>query len=252
MGAGRKPACWFSLSAPVSKESDRFHFARNSGILLQQAANNDLAEGRTEAGSEKLLCLFQVAEHFYSQMGASDYCAGMFVRSDGLRQLARQVVTGDVSPEWLARFDAILSQTEQGRDEKVWQICRIEDLLDRERLSLRARVARPFTHGAYLKQAVRIYSSCLSEVRAGRILLALRRHRDQTGAWPTTLAQIEGGIAPEALIDPLTRKPFVYRPAGDGFVLYNVGPNRIDEGGTSGDDYHFWPLSPQWAGSVTY
>ncbi|MBN1506283.1 MAG: hypothetical protein JW955_05530 [Sedimentisphaerales bacterium] len=53
-------------------------------------------------------------------------------------------------------------------------------------------------------------------------------------------------------MDPLTKQPFAYRPTGDSIILYNVGPNGIDEGGTSGDDYHFWPPSARWAGSVKY
>ena len=46
-----------------------------------------------------------------------------------------------------------------------------------------------------------------------------------------------------AIIDPLTQKPFVYRPAGDSLILYAVGPNGIDDGGQSGGDYCIWPSS---------
>ncbi len=97
-----------------------------------------------------------------------------------------------------------------------------------------------------------IESTHLSEFRAGRILLALHRHKDKTGAWPATLAEIEGQIPPEVLIDPLTKKPYIYRRTSDNLILYNVGPNGIDEGGTSGDDYHFWPPSDRWPGSAKY
>lgn len=84
-------------------------------------------------------------------------------------------------------------------------------------------------------------------------LLALRRHYDKTGAWPATLTEIEGEIPSEVLIDPLTKKPFLYRPTDEErFFLHNVGPDGIDEGGDSGDDYHFWPPSSRWASSVKY
>jgi hypothetical protein len=75
------------------------------------------------------------------------------------------------------------------------------------------------------------------------LLLALRRHKNEASTWPGNLREIESGVSPEALIDPLTKKPFMYRSTGDSLILYDVGPNGIDEGGESGDDYRFWPSS---------
>jgi hypothetical protein len=43
-----------------------------------------------------------------------------------------------------------------------------------------------------------------------------------------------------------------YCPTGHNFILYNVGPNRVDDSGDSRDDYHFWPPSARWVGSVKY
>ncbi len=46
---------------------------------------------------------------------------------------------------------------------------------------------------------------------------------------------------PCATANSLSGSPFGYRLENDGFVLYSVGPNGIDEGGRNRDD----PGSPE-------
>ena len=250
--AGRKPKCWFPLADGYRRSGGRFHVGYYGTLLLLRAANNDLAEGRTEAGMEKLLCVLQMAEHFRSQMDLRDRYTGMSFASEGLKRLNRLLVTEEVPQEWLARFEAALPPVRDVGDKELRQLQEIEELRVRTYVPFRQRLLRVFTAGSSARYMRQTTAAHLAEFRAARILLALRRHKERTGAWPATLAQIEGQIPPEALIDPLTRKPFVYRPAGDSLILYNVGPNRIDEGGESGDDYRFWPPSNRWAGSVKY
>ncbi len=221
-------------------------------LLLFQAANNDFAEGRTDAGMEKLLCVFQMAEHFRSQMNLSDRYSGISLGLEGQKRLNKLLVTGEMPQEWLAKFEAALPPTTDVEDRELRQVQEIEGLHVRKYLPLRYRLVYLFTAGKSARIMRQTTDAHLAEFRATRILLALRRHKEQTGAWPATLAEIEGRIPPEVLIDPLTRKPFIYRPAGDSLILYNVGPNGIDEGGMSGDDHHFWPIPQRWAGSVQY
>lgn len=250
--AGRKPKCWFSVSQPFWHSGERFRLVSDGSVLLRRAANNDFGEGRTEAGLEKLLCVFQMAEHLRSQLSLSDRFNGMGIASEGLRRLNVLLVTQGVPKEWLVTFEAALPPTKDATDEEQRQLYKIQEL--------RARKYRPFGERMLdslidsMQSRLMRHMTCayLSESRAARILLALRRYKDQTGAWPATLAEIEGQVPPEALIDPLSKKPFAYRPAGDSFLLYTVGPNRIDEGGESGDDYPFWPPSDGWVGRVKY
>ncbi len=63
--------------------------------------------------------------------------------------------------------------------------------------------------------------------------LALLRHQSAHGAYPPTLAEIDPTLLAEAPLDPFTGKPLVYRPEGDGFVLYSLGENLTDDGGTA-------------------
>lgn len=65
------------------------------------------------------------------------------------------------------------------------------------------------------------------------------------GRWPGNLDDVQSLLLGEVLIDPFNQGPFVYGLCPDGFTLYSVGPNRIDENGqhTSGgpDDWPIWP-----------
>ncbi len=251
--AGRKPKCWFHLYDPQRQGSTRWQMAHYGTLLLLRAANNDFADGHAEAGLEKLMCVFQMAGHFSSQIDRSDYDTGMTIQSEGLKVLARLAVREDVPREWLSRFDAALSHTEDIGDRKRRQMYEVEELHVRQHMDFRYHVMFMFVRGSRQREMKRMDAAYLAEAQAARILLALRQEKDAKGAWPATLAEIKGQIPPEVLIDPLTKKPFVYHPGGDSLILYNVGPNGIDEGGWSGsDDYWFWPPSSRWVGSVKY
>ena len=63
--------------------------------------------------------------------------------------------------------------------------------------------------------------------RAG---LAVLQHRDEQGAWPDALPK------KAELVDPFPGEPLLYRPGSDGFVLYSVGANGVDDNGTPGKD----------------
>ena len=67
----------------------------------------------------------------------------------------------------------------------------------------------------------------LAMERGTRILLQLRAKRLREGSYPETLAGLD---APE---DPFSGRPFVYRRLDpDAFLLYSLGPNGVDDGGT--------------------
>ena len=68
--------------------------------------------------------------------------------------------------------------------------------------------------------------------RVTRTGIALLRHQAAHGAYPATLAEIDPRFLPEIHLDPFTGQPLVYRPEGDGFLLYSLGENLADDGGT--------------------
>jgi len=69
------------------------------------------------------------------------------------------------------------------------------------------------------------------ERQLGRCAVALGAHRAIHGAYPQKLAELDAGDDQPLLEDPSTGHPFRYRRTGDGFLLYSVGLNGIDDKG---------------------
>ena len=94
-------------------------------------------------------------------------------------------------------------------------------------------------------------------------ILAVIQYQKQYGQAPDSLDDlVEKGLLKEVSIDPFSDKPLVYRKTDDGFILYSVGFNFIDDGGVSGEyegtnknsharrwtddgDAIFWPVDIQ-------
>ncbi len=71
-----------------------------------------------------------------------------------------------------------------------------------------------------------------AHARITQIGLALLRHKAALGSYPASLAEIDSAFLPKIPLDPFTGQPLVYRPDGDGFLLYSLGENLADDGGT--------------------
>lgn len=73
------------------------------------------------------------------------------------------------------------------------------------------------------------------------VMLAIERHRMRVGRLPSTLDELVPIDIAELPLDPWSGKPFVYRPLSEQevndnpkgwpYVLYSVGPDRVDNGG---------------------
>lgn len=90
-----------------------------------------------------------------------------------------------------------------------------------------------------------IYLRVTTDNKGSRIIIALRRYKNQTSHWPESLDQIKQFVPAEILIDPYNEGPFVYKVTEDSFKLYSKGPNNIDEDGQykdeGPDDWPIWP-----------
>jgi hypothetical protein len=82
--------------------------------------------------------------------------------------------------------------------------------------------------------------------------LAAIVEKKRTGRLPATLAD----FAPDAPVDRYSGEPYIYRVLPDGFVVYSVGPDEKDDGGTAPDDLVFRvgsrPGQPAPSGSRTF
>ena len=87
-------------------------------------------------------------------------------------------------------------------------------------------------------------------------VLALMRHKEDTGQYPAELHQlVEAGYISRLPGDPFGEGPLVYRRTDEGFLLYGLGTNLRDDGGRLGTgkegkprmwadngDWVFWPV----------
>ncbi len=62
--------------------------------------------------------------------------------------------------------------------------------------------------------------------------LALRLYLAEHGELPKRLEQLVPDYLPELPLDPFSERPLVYRPDGSSWLLYSIGPDHKDDGGT--------------------
>jgi hypothetical protein len=73
------------------------------------------------------------------------------------------------------------------------------------------------------------------DMRLNRIALELSAYKADHAAYPQTLAELSPGYLREAPTDLFSEKPLIYSRQADGYLLYSVGQNMVDDGAT-GDD----------------
>ena len=69
--------------------------------------------------------------------------------------------------------------------------------------------------------------STQARLSSAEIALRLLVYREDNGEFPETLEELNEDIP----LDPFTGKSFLYRRGGEGFVIYSVGENLVDDGG---------------------
>jgi hypothetical protein len=111
--------------------------------------------------------------------------------------------------------------------------------LDRLRAALRDRsVPQPSgIAGSGIAYAVETWPALLrrslAERRCAVVLLAAERFRRSQGRWPASLEElVEAGLLARTPKDPYDRAPLRLRRFADGLVVYSVGADGRDDGGT--------------------
>ena len=100
----RKEKCKFSIAvgpASLAQYMKRLPKMRRCAFLLVSTANNDIAEGRINAGIEKYLCTVQMAYHQYQQPVLIDFMVGFAIESLALERVNRFVIEGQPSGKQL-------------------------------------------------------------------------------------------------------------------------------------------------------
>jgi hypothetical protein len=93
-----------------------------------------------------------------------------------------------------------------------------------------------------LTRACVISERLRAQMMLTRIAIALRLHMLENKNQPAeSLSSLEPAFAPDELIDPFSGKKFRYRADGEGWILYSVSENRMDDGGKTKPD-RLWDL----------
>jgi hypothetical protein len=103
MEISRIEKCRFSITAnPADTERwEHLQKMRRCAFLLLSVANNDIAEGRTDAGLEKYLCLTRMANHLYQQPAIIDFLVGVAIEARALTHLNRFIMEGEPTEQQL-------------------------------------------------------------------------------------------------------------------------------------------------------
>jgi type II secretory pathway pseudopilin PulG len=76
----------------------------------------------------------------------------------------------------------------------------------------------------------------MADCALGQAAVTLAAYRSRFGAYPDTLAQASDKMGWKIPDDPFSGKSLVYRRRGAGYVLYSIGANLKDDGGTPPGD----------------
>ena len=78
----------------------------------------------------------------------------------------------------------------------------------------------------------RVHDQRVAEAGLLKLELALRIHVLQRGVPPSRLHDLVPSIIPALPNDPFASSGFVYRISGTNWLLYSIGPDRVDDGGS--------------------
>ena len=82
----------------------------------------------------------------------------------------------------------------------------------------------------------------LAELRCLRVLNALEEYAQRTGKEAESIDQLS--LPPEAITDPYSGRPLHLKKTEQGWVVYSVGHNSIDDGGRFNYNSGDWGLGP--------
>ena len=66
-----------------------------------------------------------------------------------------------------------------------------------------------------------------------RLAAALAVYRAEHGSYPDKLESLVPGVIAKLPVDIYNNKPFIYKRTSDGYLLFSVGANGNDDGGSN-------------------
>lgn len=130
--AAKKDKCIF---LPISVDTwelgeymQRLPEMRQCAFLLVSSANNDMAEGRIDAGIEKYLCIIQMARHLYQQPVIIQHLVGFAIERMALEQLNWFVIEGRPGEQQLQLLSSSLISAEDNWGSNLCKILHFEKI----------------------------------------------------------------------------------------------------------------------------
>ncbi len=343
--------CHFTITHPEDEQRiRRSRMVRRWAFLLISAANNDLAEGRTDQALEKVITILEMGKHYHQQPTMMDMLVGIAIEAFGVGNFKSFIVDreatehrlnviedslAEIKYDWTFDWPKIIDSQKlmtkdwlcsaayevnpQGkvrvsRDPIAPVRAQVEAVLHKETPPLTYRRKKLFKAAAILtwfyipstpQRAAKVIDGCYKRYYAmtdpafdwdegprqfsiistmmsvglnyrylaertvcmseqslyrihiiyfrvaadnhgSRLIVALRRYKNEHSRWPENLDGIKDLVPKEILIDPINGGSFVYKLTEENFILYSKGKNNIDEGGirdkeSGADDWLIWP-----------
>jgi hypothetical protein len=162
------------------------------------------------------------AEMFSDISGGDDFGNGVF----DVVSVDWNVVLRETN-RWYDRIVAAAKLAD--REARAAALATIE--ADMQRLVSATRTSRRMLAGVLSREhRSQIVSSTLELTR---LAAALAVYRAKHSAYPESLDELVPGVIERMSVDVLSGKPFVYKRSADGYLLYGLGANGSDEGGSS-------------------
>jgi hypothetical protein len=137
--ASRIEQCRFPISADVVCVDEIMHRLgpiQKWALLLNWAANNDIAEGRTEKGLGKYVSMLQMGKHQDQQPSQYDFMVGTGIELCSINLFKRFVVTGEATEERLILIEKALAEIKHGWSYDLPRILDYEKLAAKNFLGL--------------------------------------------------------------------------------------------------------------------
>ncbi len=227
---------------------DRLRTVRVIAFYLIRLANNDIAENRIEKGLEKYICAIRIGRHNRQQPFIISYLTGITIESLALGRMRYCILHSDLTEEHVQTIKKALTQSDEEQTQNWEDMLTVENLHAKQTPllnRLKAWLQNWQNQGSKFDIAHEIYTRLLADRHGNQILILLRNYKDKTDHWPKSLDELKPLADKDTLIDPQNNCPFIYKTTEDDFILYGIGPNKIDEGGRflteEGDDWPIWP-----------
>ncbi len=251
--AAKREKCVFKIPVdikqPVSDDLSQF---RNWAQFLRFSANNDIAEGRFDEAMEKNRLIIKLSDHIQRQPITTYFLVGVAIEAISLQCMKNTIMEPNLTEQQLQTIEKLPVKTGddwekiigvliEGEGYYAENIIQNYPFLTRLVLRMSFKTMSKITVDSVKK----LYYRSLADRYGYRIMIGLRKYKNQNGQWPDNLEQIKSFVDPNIMVDPQNSGAFVYKKTDNDFILYSRGPNNIDEQGNSTSPADDWPIWPK-------